>query len=131
MINPFQVGDTLEYRHIVSKEDIASFKSGNVHEVYSTFALTRDAEWSGRLFVLKMKEDHEEGIGTYISTTHASPALVGQEVIFTSALIAINGNEVVTSYEAVADGRLIAKGEQKQKILPKEKLDSIFNKLVT
>ena len=66
MINPFQPGDVKSFVHVVTEADTARFDSGEVHNVYSTFALARDAEWSGRLFVLEMKEEGEEGIGTAI-----------------------------------------------------------------
>jgi predicted thioesterase len=129
MLQPFQIGDTLTYIHIVLENDIARFESGTVHEVYSTFALTRDAEWSGRLFVLKMKEEGEEGIGTGINVTHHSPALMGQEVLFTATLSEVNKNEVVTDFTALVGSRLIASGRQWQKILRKEKLESLFSSL--
>jgi len=129
MKNPFKPGDVLEYRHIVTEADVASFKSGQVHAVYSTFALTRDAEWSGRLFVLEMKEDTEEGIGTGITVKHVSPALIGQEVVFTATLNKVNKNEVVTDYVARVGLRVIAEGRQWQKILLKEKLDRLFESL--
>jgi hypothetical protein len=41
------------------------FEGVNVHPVMATFSITRDAEWAGRIFVLAMKEEHEEGIGTF------------------------------------------------------------------
>ncbi len=129
MKNEFKTGDCLTFSHVVSPEDAARFESGEVHPVYSTFALARDAEWSGRLFVLKMKEAHEEGIGTGITVEHLSPALIGQEVLFTAALLAINGNEVVTNYIATVGDRVIAKGRQWQKIILKEKLDRLFKAL--
>jgi predicted thioesterase len=129
MINPFQIGDERSFSHVVIDADIAQFNSGTVHPVYSTFALARDAEWSGRLFVLEMKEEGEEGIGTGISIEHSSPALLGSVVVFVARLIAVNRNEVVTSFEARVGERLIAKGEQKQKILLKTKLEMLFNSL--
>src|ERR1043165_5566503 len=100
MTNLFQVGDQKVFSYVVTEADTARFESGEVHAVYSTFALARDAEWSGRLFVLEMKEPGEEGIGTGITIKHVSPALIGQEVIFTATLTAVNGNEVVTDYIA-------------------------------
>lgn len=129
MINPFQAGDTKSFIHIVTEADAARFDSGEVHSVYSTFALARDAEWSGRLFVLEMKEEGEEGIGTGITVTHHSPALMGQEVEFTATLAEVNGNEVVTDYTARVGGRLIADGRQWQKILKREKLNRLFESL--
>ena len=129
MINPFQPGDVKSFVHVVTEADTARFDSGEVHNVYSTFALARDAEWSGRLLVLEMKEEGEEGIGTAISVNHHSPALTGQEVEFTAALIEVKGNEVITEFTAKVNGRLIADGRQSQKILKKEKLDRLFNSL--
>ncbi len=129
MIQPFNIGDTRKYIHIVTQADTAKFESGEVHQVYSTFAMARDAEWSGRLFVLEMKEEGEEGIGTGINVSHHSPALVGQEVLFTAILKEVNNNEVVTEYTAKVGERLIASGRQWQKILPSEKLDKLFNSL--
>lgn len=129
MKNPFNIGDLKVYSHRVSKEDLASFESEAVHDVYSTFALGRDAEWSGRLFVLEMKEMHEEGIGTHLSIDHISPALLGQEVLFTSELLSVNKNEVVTSFVAQVGKRQVAKGKQIQKIVAKEKLNRLFEEL--
>lgn len=129
MTNPFQIGDIKTFTHTVTAADTARFESGEVHSVYSTFALARDAEWSGRLFVLEMKEQGEEGIGTGIAIKHLSPALIGQEVIFTATLTAVNGNEVVTDYIARVNDRIIAEGTQWQKIVAKEKLDRLFESL--
>jgi fluoroacetyl-CoA thioesterase len=129
MVNPFKPGDVKTFIHVVTEADSASFESGTVHSVYSTFALARDAEWSGRLFVLEMKEAGEEGIGTGITVTHHSPALMGQEVIFTATLTEVNRNEVITDYTAKVGDRLIADGRQWQKILKKEKLEQLFNSL--
>lgn len=129
MKNPFQPGDKKTFVRIVTDADTARFESGDVHAVYSTFALTRDAEWSARLFVLEMKEEGEEGIGTGITVTHHSPALMGQEVIFTASLSEVNKNEVVVDYTAHVGDRLIGSGKTWQKILKKEKIDQLFESL--
>jgi predicted thioesterase len=130
MQNPFRIGDTKTYTHIVTATDTATFESGTVHNVYSTFALARDAEWSGRLFVLEMKEPHEEGIGTGINIAHHAPALIGQEVTFIATLTAVEKNEIITTYTAHVGSRLIATGTQWQKILNKEKLEGLFTSCV-
>lgn len=129
MINPFNIGATKTFIHKVVDGDAARFESGEVHNVYSTFALSRDAEWSGRLFVLEMKEPGEEGIGTGITVTHHSPALMSQEVVFTATLAEVNKNEVVVDYTAHVGDRLIGSGKTWQKILKKEKLDRLFESL--
>ncbi len=129
MINPFSIGDQLHYTKQVEEADKASFESGEVHAVYSTFALGRDAEWSCRLFVLEMKEEDEEGIGAFLSIKHHSPALIGQTVKFTSTLTEVKGNAVIASFEAKVGDRLIASGETGQKVIKKEKLNKLFAEL--
>lgn len=111
------------------EEDTAVFESGEVHPVYATFALTRDAEWSSRLFVLEMKEEHEEGIGTFVNVRHASPAFVGQQVVFEAVIDELKGNELNCSFTAKVGERLVAEGRTGQKILLKEKIDKLFSGL--
>lgn len=129
MKNPFQIGAVKIHKHQVQKADTASFESGEVHPVYSTFALARNAEWACRLFVLEMKETHEEGIGSALEIKHQSPALVGSEVVFFAKLEKVEGSKVLCSFEAKVGERVIATGTQEQRILPKEKLAAIFKAL--
>ena len=100
-----------------------------MHPVYATFALGRDAEWVCRLFVLEMKEEDEEGIGTFLKIEHLSPAILNSEVIVEATLKAVEGNSVLCSFEARVGDRIIAKGETGQKVLKKEKLEMLFNNL--
>jgi fluoroacetyl-CoA thioesterase len=125
----FQIGDTMTYQKVVSEADVAAFESGKVHPVYATFALARDAEWACRLFVLEMKEADEEGIGTFVNVEHISPALVGQTVTFVATIKELKGNSIVCTYTASIGSRLVAKGEQGQKILKLERLQQLFGSL--
>jgi predicted thioesterase len=125
----FEIGSQKTFSKTVQEADCASFESGQVHPVYATFALGRDAEWACRLFVLEMKEGHEEGIGTFLTINHKSPALVGSEVIFTATVKSILKNEIICTYKAQVGDRIIAEGEQGQKIISKQKLDDLFESL--
>ena len=129
MLFPFQLGSTKIFTKLVETADTAVFESGEVHPVYATFALGRDAEWACRLFVLEMKEEDEEGIGTFLKIEHASPALIGSTVVFEATLQSAIGNSVICSFTAKVGERLIAFGETGQKILRKEKLNAIFGAL--
>lgn len=129
MLNAFKPGDQKVYSLVVKEADTAIFESGQVHPVYATFALARDAEWACRLFVLEMKEAHEEGIGTHITVDHESPALVGSTVKIIATAKTIRQNTIVCHYEAFVGNRLIARGTQTQKVLPKAKLEQIFTQL--
>ena len=129
MINCFNINDKKTFTKLVENDDTAMFEAGEVHPVYSTFALGRDAEWTCRQFVLAMKEPHEEGIGTFLNITHHSPALVGSNVEFVATLQKIDGNSIICTFEAKVKQRLIASGQTGQKILNKEKIQRLFSQL--
>jgi fluoroacetyl-CoA thioesterase len=129
MTNIFKTGDTKTFSRKVKAEDTASFDSGEVHPVYATFAVARDAEWVCRLFVLDMKEDDEEGIGTFITVKHISPALVGEEVKFDATILILDKNSIICSYHAYCGERLVAEGETGQKILKKERIERMFQEI--
>ncbi|MDQ3073015.1 MAG: hypothetical protein M3Q97_07125 [Bacteroidota bacterium] len=129
MKDKFKPGDKKTFKKIVTGEDTAVFQSGAVHPVYATFALARDAEWACRLFVLEMKDEDEEGIGTMLTIDHLSPALVGSEIIFEAIISEIKGNSIICEYTASVGERLIARGRQGQKILKKDRVNLIFAQL--
>ena len=124
----YKIGDQMVYRHTVDETDVAEFESGVVHPFYATFALGRDAEWSGRLFVLDMLEEDEEGIGTFLNVKHVSPALVGHNVEFVATIIEKNGAKMACSFEAKVGERLIATGSIGKMILKKSQVAKIEEK---
>ena len=125
MHNPFEIGDIKTYQKTVLENETAKFESGEVHPFYGTFALARDAEWAGRLFVLEMKEEDEEGIGTFVNIKHISPALVGEEVRIDAILDEVTGRRVNCTFRAYVGERLIAEGSTGQMILKKSKVEEI------
>lgn len=129
MKNPFAPGDIKVYSKTVQPGEIAEFDTGTVHRFYATFALAKDAEWSTRLFVLEMKEEDEEGIGTFIEVQHHAPALVGEKVDFYAKLEAVQGHEVICSFTAKCGERILATGRTGQKILSKKFFEKKFAEL--
>jgi predicted thioesterase len=123
----FKSGDIKEYRTTVNAGDVAIFQGKVVHEVCSTFALARDIEWTTRQFVLEMKEDDEEGVGTFLQITHKAPAFVGDELTVKGTFETLNGHELMCSYKVFVGNRLIAEGKTGQKILKREKINILFN----
>jgi fluoroacetyl-CoA thioesterase len=122
-------GDKKEYRHTIDASDFASFHGELVHPVCSTFSLARDFEYSSRQFVLEMKEENEEGVGTFLTIEHKSPAFEGEEIVFTATIIKIQRNEITCAIMALAGDRVIAKGATGQKIIKKDNLKEIFRQL--
>ena len=130
MKNIFEVGHTMSLVHIVEQADLATFETGNVHPFYSTFALGRDAEWACRQFVIQMKEDDEEGIGTFLNIRHKSPAMLGDTVEFIATVSLLEGHQIDCTFVAKVGDRIVAEGEQGQKILKKEKLERLVNQII-
>jgi fluoroacetyl-CoA thioesterase len=125
----FRIGDKKVFERVVRSEDVAVFDAGEVHPVYATFAVARDAEWCTRLFVLEMKEAHEEGIGTFVNVKHIAPAFVGDKVIFEAVIEDLSGNNVNCLFIAKVGERIIVEGKTGQKILKKEKIEKMFKDL--
>lgn len=130
MKNIFKVGDSKVYETDVLEEDLASFNGGLVHPVCSTFSLARDVEWATRQYVLELREEDEEGIGTYLSIEHVSPALSGEHLLIYSEIEKLDGGELICSYEVKVGDRIIARGKTGQKVLKKDKIDKIFRSLL-
>lgn len=128
MKNIFKPGDTKQTTYLVGKEDVAAFKGEVVHPVCSTFTLAREIEWATRQFVLEMRESHEEGIGTQLTIDHKSPAFVGDEIMFNATVESVENHEIICSFEATVNGRIIATGKTGQKIVSREKIGKLFTK---
>ena len=123
------LGDVRQIAKVVEAADLATFETGNVHPFYSTFALGRDAEWACRQFVLEMKEDDEEGIGTFLNIAHKSPAMLGDEVEIVATLTEIEVNAVNCTFVVKVGDRVVAEGSQGQKILKKEKVERLIQQI--
>ena len=128
MKNLPQIGESRVFRKTVTEADVAAFHGEVLHAVYSTFAMARDMEWSSRLFFVEMKEGDEEGVGTHLRIDHLGPAFVGDELEITAKVVRLNGNELICDIEVRAGDRLVATGKTGQRMLKREKLDSIFKK---
>ena len=129
MHKTISLGEKIVTSFVVGPEDTASFGGVEVHPVCSTFAMAREAEWACRQFVLKLREDHEEGIGNGLTIEHKAPALMGQRVDIIATLEACSGNDVLCSWEALANGRLLATGTCTQKVLDRGRLQQRFDQL--
>ena len=113
----------------VERFHFPEFEGKIVHKVCSTYGLAKEVEWSTRLFVIDMIEEGEEGIGVMLKIDHISPAFEG-EIIFIEAIFeSLVGNEVICSFTAKVDDRIVAKGETGQRILTHDKLKQIFSNL--
>lgn len=125
----FKPGDTKMWQKRVEPQDRAAFGGEQVHPVCSTFALGREMEWASRLFVLEMREEGEEGIGTLLEIKHKTPALVGELLNIEAKVEQLEQNELLCSIEVKAGNRIVATGRTGQKILKRAALEMIFKRL--
>jgi fluoroacetyl-CoA thioesterase len=127
MQNKLEIGTVLQHTFIVQDDDIARFNGKVIHHVCSTFALAREAELAGRAFVLLLKNEMEEGIGTFVNIAHFAPAFIGDSIIFTATFKGYNEKrEMVVDIEARVQDKLIISGSTGQKVMMKEKINKIF-----
>jgi fluoroacetyl-CoA thioesterase len=126
MKNLFKPGDSKFYTTMVKPEDQAAFHGELLHAVCSTFALARDMEWSSRLFFVELKDDDEEGVGTFLEINHRSPAFVGETIIIKATVKSLTGNELLCDIDVHCGQRVIATGKTGQRMLKKDRLNAIF-----
>ncbi|MCF6352052.1 MAG: hypothetical protein L3J06_03480 [Cyclobacteriaceae bacterium] len=129
MKNRLKIGDKRVFTHTVTAEDMASFDAGTVHTVCSTFALAKYIEWASRLFIVDIKAEDEEGIGTVLSIKHISPAFEREELQFEATVSSIIKNELLCEVKVSCKSRTIATAQTGQKLLKKEKIKEIFSSL--
>ncbi len=112
---------------MVTDKDVAAFHGKVVHPVCSTFTLAREAEWTTRQFVLELKEEHEEGIGTFVTVEHKAPAKVGAEIMFEAWIESLERNEIICRYQATVNKKIVATGKTGQKVFAKDKIEKLLN----
>ncbi|WP_299741410.1 thioesterase family protein [uncultured Rossellomorea sp.] len=103
----------------------AQFEGNVVHPVYSTVSMVYHMEWASRKIILPYLEEHEEGMGAKVNVEHMAPAKIGSSLEIKASVIKYERNIIVTEV-TVRDresDRLIGKGEVKQVVLPKEKIN--------
>ena len=122
----FKIGDEKKFSRVVTADDFAAFHGQLVHRVCSTFSLSRDFEWTTRLFVLDECDEDEEGLGTFVHIDHHAPAFEGEVINFIGRIEEINGNEFICSVSAYVNDKLVATGRTGQKIFKKEKIRQLF-----
>jgi predicted thioesterase len=127
MKNVIKPGDQRTITYLVKGEDVASFQGVVVHNVCATFTLAREVEWATRQYMFDLREDDEEGIGTFLSINHQAPAFVGEELVIESTVESLQGHELICAFIIRVKERVIATGKTGQKVLKKEKIQAIFN----
>lgn len=128
MNNSFNSGDLKVHQFRVSEADVATFQGRTVHPVCSTYALAREMEWAGRLFVLEMITQEEEAVGTMVTVNHTSPAQIDTMLRVEASFLSADerGNVLCDMRVTTLDGIEVATGSTGQRILKKETIETLI-----
>jgi predicted thioesterase len=127
-----QVGNTAEIQITVTEDMCPAFDGLVVHRVYSTWSMAHHIELAARKVLAPHLENHEEGIGSHLSIDHLAPAPVGAAVRVVATAIELGPTTLVcdvVAYHIRPDAeKVVGRGRQVQRILPKQKLVALIER---
>ncbi|MER3537160.1 MAG: thioesterase [Thermus sp.] len=132
-MRPIPLGYEAVFETVVTPEMTVNFEElGPVHPVYATYWMVKHMELAGRKIILPFLEEGEDGIGSYVEARHLASALVGMRVRVVAVHEKTEGNRVYARCLAYNElGDLIGEGRTEQVILPKGRLEALFQRLLT
>jgi predicted thioesterase len=133
MKDTLKLGNHAEVIITVTPDMCPAFDDVIVHHVYSTWSMAHHMELAARKVLALHLEEHEEGIGAHLSIDHVGPTPVGDSVRVRAVAIEIGPTTLVcdvTAYHVRPGGeeRVVGRGKQVQRILPKKKLASLIER---
>jgi fluoroacetyl-CoA thioesterase len=123
-----KVGNSAEVSVIVTLEMCPAFDGIIVHRVYSTWSMAHHMEIAARMVLAPHLDEHEEGIGSHLSIDHLAPAPLGHTVRIVARAIELGPTTLICECTAYDNERIIGRGRQIQRILPKSKLESLIQR---
>ena len=121
-------GVTAEVTAEVTEDMCPAFDGVIVHRVYSTWSLAHHMELAARKVLAPHLEEHEEGIGEHLSIDHLAPTPVGKTVRVVATCTEMDGARVVCDVVAYDGERMVGRGRQVQRVLPKAVLASLIER---
>ena len=132
-VNPLPaVGSRAAVEIVVDESMCPAFDDVVVHRVYSTWSMAHHMELAARKVLVPHLEPHEEGIGSHLSIDHVGPTPVGHRVRVEAEAIEVDATTLVcavVAYHVRSDGdRVVGRGRQVQRILPRSTLEALFER---
>lgn len=128
MKRTLQLGNSAEVLITVTAEMCPAFDGVVVHEVYSTWSMAHHMELAARMVLAPHLEKHEEGIGSHLSIDHVSPAPLGHQVRVEARAVELGPTTLICEVIAYDGDRIVGRGKQVQRILPKSKLAALIER---
>ena len=131
MKRSLKIGDTAQITITVTEDMCPAFDDIVVHRVYSTWSMAHHMELAARKLLKDHLGDDEEGIGSHLSVDHLAPVPVGHTVRIEARAAEIGRSTLVCDMIAyhVRPGeseRIVGRGTQVQRILPRRKLEALI-----
>jgi predicted thioesterase len=123
-----QIGATAEVTATVTEDMCPAFDGEVVHRVYSTWSMAHHMELAARLVLAPHLDPDEEGIGAHLSIDHVAPAPVGHTVRVVAVATEVAPTTVVCDCTAYDGDRVVGRGRQVQRVLPRKKLKALFER---
>jgi predicted thioesterase len=125
------IGNRAEILVTVTPEMCPAFDGVVVHRVYSTWSMAHHMELAARQVLAPHLEEHEEGIGSHLSIDHVAPAPLGHRVRVVATAAELAPTTLVCDVIAYDGDRVVGRGRQVQRILPKTKLKALIERANT
>ena len=123
-----KIGNTAEVIVEVTQAMCPAFDGVVVHQLYSTWSMAHHMELAARKVLAPHLEEHEEGIGSHISIDHLALTPLGHTVRIVAEAVEVDNSSVVCDVCAYDGDRLVGRGRQVQRVLPKRKLKSLIER---
>ncbi len=117
-----KVGNVAAVEVIVTRDMCPAFDDIVVHEVYSTWSMAHHMELAARKVLVDHLEPHEEGIGRRLEIEHLAPTPVGHKIRAVATAEEVTADGVTCKIEVFDGPRLVGRGFQEQRVLPKQTL---------
>ena len=123
-----KVGNTAEVTALVTEAMCPAFDGVIVHRLYSTWSMAHHMELAARKVLAPHLDEDEEGIGSSLSIEPLAPTPVGHTVRIVAEATDVGDTTGVCALTAYDGDRLVGRGRQVQRVLPKRKLKALIER---
>ena len=118
-----QIGDTYEYKNVVTKEITAGALGSGGLDIFATPFLICWMEAAAYYYMKEQLPEGKSSVGTMVNVRHVSPSPIGAEITAKAELIAIseNGKMYTFKVEAYDNKGLIGEGTHERAVIDCER----------
>ena len=128
MLPTLKLGNTAAVTITVTEDMCPAFDDVVVHHVYSTWSMAHHMELAARKVLAPHLEPQDDGIGSHLRIDPRAPTPVGEQVRVEAEAIELGPTTLICAVIAYHGERVVGRGTQVQRILPKAKLKSLIER---